>query len=281
MSNLSNATAAPTRPTGLQQVSAAFQTTQQSSTAALMPYFTLGYPDRETSLAVVEAIAPYSDLIELGVPFSDPLADGPTVQHSTQVALENGTTLSGCLQMVRQLRQRGVTTPFLLMGYTNPYLNYGFDALAADTRDAGAQGFIVPDLPLEEVDEFESALANAGLAYIYLLAPTSNPGRIAAIAARARGFIYLVSVTGVTGARQNFETDLASFVARVRAHTDTPLAIGFGISTPEQAAAVGRLADGVIVGSALINAVRHATGDKPTAAAAYVRSLHEALHSRP
>lgn len=277
MSKLSNTTAAPTHQTGLDQIASVFQATQERGRAALMPYFTLGYPDRETSLAVIEAIAPYSDLLELGVPFSDPLADGPTIQRSTQISLENGTTLAGCLEMVRELRQRGVTTPFLLMGYMNPYLAYGLDALVRDARLSGAQGFIVPDLPLEEAAELETAAAHHGLAYIHFLAPTSNPLRISAVAARARGFIYLVSVTGVTGARQAFETDLASFVSRVRAQTDTPLAIGFGISTPEQAATVGRLANGVIVGSALVNAVENADGDKPAAAAAYVRSLHQAL----
>lgn len=278
MSAPTNLSAVPAQQTGLEQVTAAFRAAQARGTAALMPYFTLGYPDRDTSLAVIEAIAPYSDLIELGVPFSDPLADGPTVQRSTQISLENGTTVAGCLEMVRELRQRGVSTPFLLMGYTNPFLAYGVEAIVNDAREAGAQGFIIPDLPPEEVDEFESAIAHMGLTYIYLLAPTSNPKRIAAVAARARGFIYLVSVTGVTGARQTFETDLAAFVGRVRAHTDIPLAIGFGISTPEQAAAVGHLADGVIVGSALINAVEKANGDKPAAAAAYVRSLSEALN---
>jgi tryptophan synthase alpha chain len=246
-----------------------------------MPYFTLGYPDREMSLAVIEAIAPYSDLLELGVPFSDPLADGPTIQRSTQISLENGTTVAGCLEMVGELRRRGVTAPFLLMGYINPYLAYGLEAITSDARNAGAQGFIVPDLPLEEAAELETAAANAGLAYIHLLAPTSNPARTSVVAARARGFIYLVSVTGVTGARRDFEIDLAGFVARVRAQTDIPLAIGFGISTPEQAAAVGRLADGVIVGSALVNAVEKANSDKPTAAAAYVRSLYEALQPQP
>jgi tryptophan synthase alpha chain len=277
MSKSSNVVTALTRQTGLDHVTAALEAARARETAALMPYFTLGYPDRETSLAVIEAIAPYSDLLELGVPFSDPLADGPTIQRSTQISLENGTTLAGCLDMVRELRRRGVTTPFLLMGYINPYLAYGLDALVRDAQSAGAQGFIVPDLPLEEAAELETAAAEAGLAYIHLLAPASNAARISAVAARARGFIYLVSVTGVTGARQVFETDLAAFVGRVRAETTVPLAIGFGISTPEQASAVGHLADGVIVGSALINAVENADGDKPSAAAAYVRSLYEAL----
>jgi tryptophan synthase alpha chain len=248
---------------GLDQIVAAFARAGARGTAALMPYYTLGYPDRATSLDVIAAIAADSDLLELGVPFSDPLADGPTIQHSTQVALERGTTLAGCLEMLRELRGRGIDTPVLLFGYYNPFLAYGLDALAADARAAGAQGFIVPDLPPEEAADLESAAAAQGLAYVHFLAPTSSPRRIAA----------------VTGARQTVGSDLAGFIERVRQRTTTPLAVGFGISTPEQAATIGRLADGVIVGSALINAVDRAD-DKPQAAAAYVRSLHHAINQQ-
>jgi tryptophan synthase alpha chain len=264
---------------GLEQIIATFERTRARGTAALMPYYTLGYPDRETSLDIIAAIAPDSDLLELGVPFSDPLADGPTIQHSTQVALERGTTLAGCLDMVRELRERGIETPILLFGYYNPFLAYSLDALAADARAAGAQGFIVPDLPPEEAAELEAAARAQGLAYVHFLAPTSSPSRIAAVAERASGFIYLVSVAGVTGARQTVGDDLAGFIARVRAETATPLAVGFGISTPPQAAAIGRLADGVIVGSALINAVDRAEGDPAEVATAFVRSLRDAIMS--
>lgn len=261
--------------TGLEAIAAAFE--QARGTAALMPYFTLGYPSREESLAIIEAIAPYSDLLELGVPFSDPLADGPTVQHSTQVSLEQGTTLADCLDMVAELRRRGVRTPVLLMGYYNPFLAFGLDKLAHAAVESGAQGFIVPDLPPEEAYELAGAAAAEGLAYIYFLAPTSNPQRIEIVTTLANGFIYLVSVTGVTGARQAIDSDLDGFVGRVRGQTTSPLAIGFGISTPEQAARIGRLADGVIVGSALINAINAAEHDKPAAAATYVASLKAAL----
>ena len=259
--------------TGLERIAAAFAAARARGTAALMPYYTLGYPDRATSLDIVAAIAADSDLLELGVPFSDPLADGPTIQHSTQVSLEAGTTLAGCLEMVRELRGRGVAAPVLLFGYVNPFLAYGLPALARDARAAGAQGFIVPDLPPEEAADFEAAAEAEGLALIHFLAPTSSAHRIETVTDRARGFIYLVSVTGVTGARAGLHADLAGFIARVRAGTPTPLAVGFGISTPEQAATVGRLADGVIVGSALINAVDAADEDKPAAAARFVRSL--------
>lgn len=263
-------------PTGLAQISAAF-TQAVRGAAALMPYYTLGYPDRETSLDIITAIAPYSDLLELGVPFSDPLADGPTIQHSTQVSLEQGTTVTGCLEMLAELRRRGVTIPILLFGYYNPFLAYGLDALVKAARQAGAQGFIVPDLPPEEADDLEAAAHREGLAYVHFLAPTSSPTRIAAVTSRAQGFIYLVSVTGVTGARQSLQSDLYGFIGRVRSQTTTPLAVGFGISTPQQAADTGRLADGVIVGSALINAVNAEPADKPAAAARFVQSLQKAL----
>ncbi len=265
-----------TFPNGKDHIAAAFAHAQETQTAALMPYFTLGFPTRATSLDVVEAIAPFCDLIELGVPFSDPLADGPTIQRSTQIALENGTTTADCLAMVRELRQRGVENPFMLMGYYNPILAYGIKAYVQDAAAAGADGFIVPDLPPEEADEFEQAAQEAGLVLIHFLAPTSNPGRITNVAKRAQGFIYLVSLTGVTGARSQVQADLGEFVARVRQEAQVPLAVGFGIGNPEQAAKVGSLADGVIVGSALVNAADKAD-NKAEAAGAFVASLQAGL----
>ena len=262
---------------GRSRIAAAFQNAQQTRTAALMPYFTLGYPDKETSLDIIEGMAPYSDLIELGVPFSDPLADGPTVQRSTQISLENGTTVAGCLEMVKELRSRGVTTPFMLMGYYNPVLAYGLAQYVQDAAAAGADGFIVPDLPPEEADELETLANESGMALIHFLAPTSNKARIANVTARAQGFIYMVSLTGVTGARSAISADLAQFVERVRVQADVPLAVGFGISTPEQAAAVGAMADGVIVGSAVINAANAVETGKPEAVAAFIQSLRDGL----
>ena len=223
---------------GRSHITATFQQAQQTQSAALMPYFTLGYPDRETSLAIIEAIAPHCDMLELGIPFSDPIADGPTIQHSTQKSLENGTTTADCLEMVQELRQRGVNTPFMLMGYYNPVLAYGTANYVRDAAEAGADGFIVPDLTPEEAEEMEAAAAAHSLALIHFLAPTSNPQRIEAIAKRAQGFIYLVSLTGVTGARKQVQGNLADYVNHVRALANVPLAVGFGISTPEQAADV-------------------------------------------
>jgi len=241
-----------------------------------MPYYPLGYPDSTTSTNIIQAIASYSDVIELGIPFSDPLADGPTVQRSTQRALEQGTTTERCLDQVAQLRSSGVDTPLLLMGYFNPILSFGVERFVRAAATAGADGFIVPDLPPEEADELAAAAADAGLALIYLLAPTSGADRIRAVAERASGFIYLVSVTGVTGARTEVHEGLTEFVNRVRAFTSLPLAVGFGISTPEQVAGVGAAADGVIVGSALLNRVAGAE-NKVEAAVEYVQSLRAAL----
>jgi tryptophan synthase alpha chain len=259
---------------GLDRIATAFASTD--GRAALMPYFTLGYPDAETSLDVVEAIARAgADLIELGVPFSDPLADGPIIQHSTQVALEQGTNAERCLEMVAQLRTRGVTQPLMLMGYVNPILAFGVERFVAQATMTGADGFIVPDLPPEEAAAMEVACQAHERALVYLLAPTSPSERIARLATRTTGFLYLVSLAGVTGARDTLPPDLEGFVRRVRDVAHTPLAVGFGISTPEQARAVGRVADGVIVGSALIKAA--GKEGPPAAAGAFVRGLREAL----
>jgi tryptophan synthase alpha chain len=253
---------------------------------ALMPYFPLGYPDLETSLRVVEAIARSgADLIELGLPFSDPIADGPVIQHATQTALRNGMTVARGLEMAAELRRRGVRTPFLLMSYVNPLIAYptplrsgdyrGLSRVVADAAVAGMDGFIVPDLPIEESDELDALCAENDLALIYFLAPTSTAERIERVARRARGFIYAVSVTGITGARDQLPAGVTDFIRRIKMATDCPLAVGFGISTPEQAKQIGRVADGVIVGSALVKAAGQ--GDPVASAGAFVRSLREGM----
>jgi tryptophan synthase alpha chain len=223
-----------------------------------MPYFPVGYPSMAVSVDVIEALARGgADLIEVGVPFSDPLADGPVIQQATQVALAQGATVAGCLEAVTELRRRGVSVPLVLMGYYNPLLAFGLPRLAAAAAAAGASGFIVPDLPPEESADLSAALAGApgDLPVIRMLAPTTPPNRVARIVAGARGFIYLVSVAGVTGARAEISAGLPALVARVREHTDLPLCVGFGISTPAQGRAVGAFADGIIVGSACVKTI--------------------------
>ena len=241
--------------------------------AALMPYFPLGFPDAQTSLDVIVAMSEAgADAFEIGLSFSDPLADGPVIQRATQIALENGITTTKCLEMIATLRSRDVRQPFLVMGYYNPIFAYGLDRFVSDAAVAGADGFIVPDLPPEEAGELDRLCRGHNLGLIYFLAPTSTDARLKLVAEKARGFIYLVSLMGVTGARTRLSGDLGLFVDWVRKTTATPLAIGFGVSTPEQAGEVSRMADGVIVGSRLVQIVDRAE-DKPQAAAQFIRQL--------
>jgi tryptophan synthase alpha chain len=234
---------------GLSQILATFA----NKKTAFMPYAPLGYPTIEDSLEVIRTLVKAgADLIELGVPFSDPLADGPTIQAATQKALENGVNVAKCLELAKQLRAEGIITPFLLMGYLNPFLAYGLEQLVNKAVEAGINGFIIPDLPPEEADELDGLCVQNNLALIYFLAPTSTPERLTLVAQKARGFIYLVSLTGVTGARNQLSETLPAFIERVRGVTDKPLAVGFGISNGQQARQVAQYADGVIVGSALV-----------------------------
>ncbi len=252
----------------------------QKDRAACMPYFTLGYPDMETSLYIIEACAANgADMIELGIPFSDPLADGPTIQHSTQVALQNGVTVAKCLAGLESLRQRGVTIPLILMGYINPILAYGLEQFVSDAFSVEAHGFIIPDLPPDEAAPLQTLCKQNDMGLNFLLAPNSPEERIKFVTEQTTGFVYLVSVTGITGARQELPKDLQEFTARVRTYTDKPIAVGFGISTPEQARAVGKIADGVIIGSALIKAVTGAP-DYPRAAGQFVHSMVTALETK-
>lgn len=239
--------------------------------SAFLPYYPVGYPTYAESLDLIAGMAADGvDGFELGMPFSDPLADGPVIQAATQVALDNGMSVARCLEAVRELRERGVTQPILMFGYLNPILAYGAARFAQDARTAGAHGLIVPDLPPDEGGELAAACAAAGLALVFFLAPTSNAARIALVAERATGFIYVVSLTGVTGARRELPPDLTEFIGRLRAAVgDRPLVLGFGISTPEQASGVNGLTDGFIVGSALVRAA----GENVVAARALAASI--------
>lgn len=242
-----------TSRTGLGAIEATFKRAKAEGRATFMPFFTIGYPDLPTSLAVIEAlVATGADAVEIGMPFSDPLADGPVIQHASQVALAKGTRIKDCVAAVRTLRERGVTVPLVMMGYLNPLLTYGLERFVDDAAGAGASGFIIPDLPPEEAGEMLHYTTATGTALIPLLAPNSTPERIRQVVTGARGFVYLVSVTGVTGVRDRLPPDLAAYVRRVRGFTALPLAVGFGISKPEHARLVAEIADGVIVASALI-----------------------------
>ncbi|MEP7284894.1 MAG: tryptophan synthase subunit alpha [Chloroflexota bacterium] len=239
--------------TGLEAITQTFATARAENRAAFLPFFTIGYPDLPTSIAIIEALVEAgADAIEVGVPFSDPVAEGPTIQRSSQVSLENGTRVIDCIEAVRTLRERGVTVPLILMGYINPMLAYGLERFVHDAAEVGASGFIVPDLPPEEAEELAGLAEQNGLALIPLLAPTSTPDRIRQVLTGARGFVYLVAVTGVTGARTALPTDLTDYVRRVRSLTTLPLAVGFGISQPDHVRMVAGIADGVLVGSALV-----------------------------
>src|SRR5688572_29702677 len=247
-----------------------------------MPYFPLGYPDLDASISVIEALAKNgADLIEVGLSFSDPLADGPVIQHATQIALEKGITVKKSLEAVKELRNRGVDIPLVLMGYYNPMLAYGLEKFASDAVEAGADGFIVPDLPVEESEEFMSVVGADGrppLPLIQMLAPTTPNERMEMIARNAKGFVYLVSVTGVTGERKSISEGLGELISQVRRHTSAPVCVGFGISTPEQARQVGALADGVIVGSACVKTIGESENSVETAkqfAAEFRSALNE------
>jgi tryptophan synthase alpha chain len=220
----------------------------------LMPYFPLGYPDLPTSIDVIEALAQNgADIVEVGLSFSDPLADGPVIQHATQVALENGITIAKSLRAVGELRARGVEIPLLLMGYYNPILSYGLGRFTAQAAQAGADGFIIPDLPPEESGEIEAVIGDLPL--IRMLAPTTPDERMAAIVKSARGFIYLVSVAGVTGARGALPQGIFELIQKVKKISPIPVCLGFGIGTPAQAAQVAAQADGVIIGSACVRII--------------------------
>jgi len=241
-----------------------------------MPYFPLGYPDLDTSIDVIEALAKNgADLIEVGLSFSDPLADGPVIQHATQIALEKGITVKKSLEAIKELRSRGVEIPLILMGYYNPMLAYGLERFVRDAKEAGADGFIIPDLPMEESEEFVKVASDMPL--IPMLAPTSSPERMEMIARNAKGFIYLVSVTGITGERKSLAEGLGDLIAQVREHTSVPVCVGFGISTPEQAKEVGKMADGVIVGTACVRTI--GGSEKPIEAAKqFAAEFRSALH---
>ena len=251
----------------------------QPTHKALIPYITVGYPSIETIMRVVPLLARGgADIVELGIPFSDPLADGATIQKASFHALQNGVTPELCLEIARRLSQE-VEIPLVFMTYFNPVFSYGLEEFCAACSKSGVDGLIIPDLPPEEGTALEAITRKQGLDLIYLLAPTSTEERIRLVAGRSRGFIYLVSVSGVTGARDSLPLDLEAFVARVRKVAKQPLCVGFGISTPEQAKQVARVADGVIVGSRIIQLME--AEDNLISVGNFIKELRHTLDELP
>ena len=258
--------------TGVERIAAAFS--GHGRTAALMPYLMGGYPDTRASIECGLAAADSgADLIELGVPFSDPLADGPVIHSAGTEALRKGVHLHDVLGIAREISAQ---VPVVLMVYVNPILARGVERFADEAAEAGASGLIVPDLPYDEADAVRTACDAAGLALVPLVAPTTTPERVAEIGRDARGFVYTVSLAGITGERDELPPELGDTVARVRAATDVPVAVGFGISTAEHARRVAGLADGVIVGSRIVRAAGEGGAE---AVGAVVKELATGLES--
>lgn len=244
--------------------------------AALIPFLMAGDPDLETSERLLRTAASVGDIVEIGIPFSDPIADGPTIQRAGQRALAGGTTLNDTLELVRRLR-RNVSIPVVLLTYFNPIFQFGLEPFCREAVDAGVDGIVIPDLPADESDALLAPARIAGLDTIFLVAPTTSDRRITMAAERSRGFVYCVSLTGVTGARSDLPVELTDLVRRVKSRTSQPVCVGFGISTPEQAASVAKIADGVIVGSALVDLVDRAGPEAEAMVTDFLQTLRRAL----
>lgn len=239
------------------RIDARIQAVEAEGRPALVTFVTAGDPDYATSLDILKALPKAgADIVEFGMPFSDPMAEGPPIQASTLRALKAGQTMVKTLAMVREFRAGDDATPIVLMGYYNPIYIYGVERFLADAKAAGVDGLIVVDLPPEEDEELCIPALSAGISFIRLATPTTDDKRLPTVLANTSGFVYYVSITGITGAGSADPTRVAGAVARIKGHTDLPVMVGFGVKTPEQATAIGANADGVVVGSALVNAVR-------------------------
>lgn len=262
---------------GVNRIDSAFAGLKGEGRIGLFPYLTAGYPDRASCTRLLRVMADAgADAFELGIPFSDPLADGVTMQITSAKSLAQGTTLADAFDIVAEFRQTH-DTPIVMMSYVNPLLAYGFERLCADAARIGVDGFIVPDMPLEEAEELAETAKKHGLHYVYFLAPTSDAGRIDAVGAQSSGFIYCVALVGTTGARTELSDELPGFLARARAATATPLVVGFGISTPAHVAQLVGMADGAIVSSAIANLIEATPREQVEAAVGqFVRELRAA-----
>jgi tryptophan synthase alpha chain len=261
------------------RISRLFERLRARGERALIAYLTAGDPSLERTVSLVEALERGgADLIELGVPFSDPIADGPVIQRACQRALQAGTSLARVFDVARRIRQRS-EIPLLLFSYLNPVLRYGFEAAARDAVAAGVDGFLLTDLSVEEASAYTPILRSAGLDTVFLAAPTSTDARLRLVAQHCTGFVYLVSRTGVTGERDALSGQLEPLVQRLRRVTTLPLAVGFGIARPDQAAAAARLADGVVVGSAFVRLIEESEGcpDLERRLEEFARQLKQAM----
>jgi tryptophan synthase alpha chain len=239
----------------------------------LVAYITCGDPDLDTSRDVaLAAIGAGAEVIELGVPFSDPVADGPVIQRASERALKHGTTLGGVLATAKQIREQS-RAGLIVFSYLNPILQFGPDKFCAAAAEAGADGALVTDLPVEEAGEYLKAMRAHKLAPVFLAAPTSTERRLRDVAKHSRGFVYAISRTGITGARQEMSADVRALVERLRAHTKLPIAVGFGVSTPEQFAEVGTFADAAVVGSAIVQRIEENPGCEAAAVGEFLSSL--------
>jgi len=267
-----------------QRLDTCFAKLKAEGRAAFVAYVMAGDPNPETAFEILSGLpAAGADIIELGMPFSDPMAEGPTIQRAAQRSLAQGFNVPRTLEVVRRFRQADTVTPIVLMGYLNPVLNQGFDAFAAAAAEAGVDGLIIVDCPPEESGPLADALDAAGIALIRLAAPTTDDARLAVVARRTSGFMYYVSVAGVTGTKEADEHAVAPAVERVRKASGLPVAVGFGIRTPERAAAIARVADAAVVGSALVDEVAAAVAEGTSAtqkvlvkAAALAQAVHAA-----
>jgi len=239
----------------------------------LVAYIACGDPDLDTSREVaLAAIRAGADVIELGVPFSDPVADGPVIQRASERALKHGTTLAGVLEMARQIRSES-DAGLIIFSYLNPILQFGLEKFCAAAADAGVDGTLITDLPVEEAAEYLRAMKAHKLAPVFLAAPTSTDERLRQIARHSRGFVYAISRTGITGARQELAADAKSLVERLRRYTHLPIAVGFGVSTPEQFAEVGGFADAAVIGSAIVQRIEQNPGREASSVAEFLASL--------
>jgi tryptophan synthase alpha chain len=245
------------------RIAARFAALKREGRGGLVTYLQAYDPDPACSVAILRGLpGAGADLIEIGVPFSDPMADGPSIQRAGQRALKAGATLAGVLAMVRDFREEEAETPIVLMGYLNPILSYGIPRFCCDAAASGVDGLIVVDVPPEEAGEIEPHARDAGLDLIRLVAPTTDEARLPRVLAATTGFVYYVSITGITGTRSASAEHLAEAVPRIRRHTDLPIAIGFGIRTPQQAAEAARIADAAVVGSALVDTLAAGLDEK-------------------